>query len=163
MQHINVYIVKGIYYLLFFRNQTRTTLRGRMSILPIYLLCLTPPTRIWLVMLEELQPISAFSSGELQLTGVKYMCMLNNKYCGTFYVLVVASSGYEPTSCTTLQLIIVPIIWRQPLHVLLKLTNQRNLYQIVGCKYLSWNNLTWLRLIRGKLFPDRYLLPIVVY
>ena len=30
----------------------------------------------------------------------------------------------------------------------------------IECKYLSWNNLPRISLIRGKLFPDRYLLPM---
>ena len=32
-----------------------------------------------------------------------------------------------------------------------------------GCKYLSGNHLPRIKLIRGKLFPDRYLLPMSAY
>ena len=33
----------------------------------------------------------------------------------------------------------------------------------MGCKYLSGNNLPRIKLIHGKLFPDRYLLPMTAY
>ena len=33
----------------------------------------------------------------------------------------------------------------------------------IGCKYLSGNNLPWIKLIRGKLFPAMYLLPMTTY
>ena len=33
----------------------------------------------------------------------------------------------------------------------------------IGCKYLSGNNLPRILLIRGRLFPDRYLLPMIAY
>ena len=33
----------------------------------------------------------------------------------------------------------------------------------IGCKYLSGNNLPRIKLIRVKLFPDRYLLPMTAY
>ena len=33
----------------------------------------------------------------------------------------------------------------------------------IGCKYLSGNNLPRIKLIRGKLSPDRYLLPMTAY
>ena len=33
----------------------------------------------------------------------------------------------------------------------------------IGCKYLSGNNLPQIKLICGKLFPDRYLLPMTAY
>ena len=33
----------------------------------------------------------------------------------------------------------------------------------IGCKYLSGNNLLTIKLIRGKLFPDSYLLLMTAY
>ena len=33
----------------------------------------------------------------------------------------------------------------------------------IGCKYLSGNNLPRIKMIRDKLFPDRYLLPMTAY
>ena len=43
--------------------------------------------------------------------------------------------------------------------------NRRSWNQQAGieCKYLSRNNLPGIKLIRGKLFPDRYLLPVSAY
>ena len=31
------------------------------------------------------------------------------------------------------------------------------------CKYLSGNNMPRIKLIRGKMFPDNYLLPMAAY
>ena len=39
----------------------------------------------------------------------------------------------------------------------------RNQQARIGCKYLSGNKLPRIKLIRGKLFPDRYLLPMTAY
>ena len=33
----------------------------------------------------------------------------------------------------------------------------------IGCKYLSWNNFPRIKLIRGKMFQDRYLLLVTTY
>ena len=43
--------------------------------------------------------------------------------------------------------------------------NKRSRNQQVekGCKFLSGNNLPRIKLIRGKLSPDRYLLPMIAY
>ena len=53
-----------------------------------------------------------------------------------------------------------PVTPRQPTP--LKTTNAVEIKAGIWCKYLSGNNLPRMKLIRGKLFPDRYLFPIIL-
>ena len=74
------------------------------------------------------------------------------QFCGTYFMMVLAPklplkhTGYPETTNATDN-------------------NKRssNVLAGTGCKYLSGNNLPRIELIRGKLFPGRYLLPMTPY